>query len=210
MANQYIAFRGSPSGEVEAVHLKTPQLGPKDVLLENTHSGVCGTDAHNLHRDIVLGHEGVGVVKAIGYDFHCENGGKIHGVTDFDQGTFATHSVWPETRLVPIPESIPSLEAAPLLCAGQTVFVPFIRDKILPTESIGIIGIGGLGHLNISIAAAWGCHVTVLSSTESKKEEAMRLGAHEFVNIKKSEAIQVKRKIDRLFVTTSAQPDWKK
>ena len=96
------------------------------------------------------------------------------------------------------------------MCAGQTVFVPFLRDAISPTEAVGIIGIGGLGHLAIEVAAKWGCHVTVFSGTEGKRDEAMRLGAHEFVNTKELETVEVKRKIDRLFVTTSAQPNWKK
>lgn len=145
-----------------------------------------------------------------GYDFQCENSRRAFGLTDFDQGSMASHCVWPESRLVHIPASIPSNIAAPLMCAGQTVFAPFHRDNILPTETIGIMGIGGLGHLAVQFARKWGCHVTVLSGTEQKRQEAMALGAHEFINTKEVEKVKPARKIDRLFVTTSAQPDWVK
>lgn len=145
-----------------------------------------------------------------GYAFQCENDRRAFSMTDFDQGSMASHSVWPESRLVHIPDAIPSNVAAPLMCAGQTVFVPFHRDGIRPTETVGIMGIGGLGHLAIMIAAKWGCHVTVLSGTEEKKREAMALGAHEFINTKEIGNVKPSRKIDRLFVTTSAQPDWEK
>lgn len=143
-----------------------------------------------------------------GYAFQCENNGRAFGKTDFNQGSMASHSVWPESRLVQIPASISSAVAAPLMCAGQTVFVPFHRDNILPTETVGIMGIGGLGHLAIMIAAKWGCRVIVLSGTEQKRQEALALGAHEFINTKEIGEIKLAKKINRLFVTTSAKPDW--
>ncbi|KAL9617737.1 MAG: hypothetical protein Q9160_007511 [Pyrenula sp. 1 TL-2023] len=238
MATAYTVFKGSASGHVMEARLRIPDLGPNDVLLENTHSGVCGTDLHYVQQDMVLGHEGIGIVKQIGpavkavkigdrvgmgyarggcgycapcqegYTFQCENDSRAFGMADFDQGSMASHSVWPESRLVQIPASIPSEVAAPLMCAGQTVFVPFHRDNILPTETVGIMGIGGLGHLAIMIAAKWGCHVTVLSGTEQKKQEALSLGAHEFINTKEIGRIKPATKINRLFVTTSAKPDW--
>ena len=66
MVTEYTAFKGSDSGKIQKTRLKLPELGPNDVLLENTHSGICGTDAHYLHQDMVLGHEGIGVVKEVG------------------------------------------------------------------------------------------------------------------------------------------------
>lgn len=66
MATTFTVFKGSSTGQITESQTTVPTLQSNDVLLENTHSGVCGTDAHYLHTDMVLGHEGVGVVKAVG------------------------------------------------------------------------------------------------------------------------------------------------
>lgn len=129
-------------------------------------------------------------------------------MTDFDQGSFATHSVWPETRLAIIPDEITSDHAGPFMCAGQTVFIPFVRQGIKPSDCVGIVGIGGLGHLAIQFAAAWGCTVVVFSSSDNKKQEAIGFGATEFYNTTNLKAVDVLKKIDHLLVTTSAVPDW--
>jgi D-arabinose 1-dehydrogenase-like Zn-dependent alcohol dehydrogenase len=129
-------------------------------------------------------------------------------MSNFDQGSFATHSVWSETRLAIIPDDISSVHAGPFMCAGQTVFIPFLRQGIKPSDRVGIVGIGGLGHLAIQFAAAWGCTVVVFSSSDSKKQEAMDFGATEFYNTTNLKAADVK-KVNHLMVTTSAVPDWK-
>lgn len=66
MATTFTVFKGSSTGKVTESQTTVPALQSNDVLIENTHSGVCGTDAHYLHTDMVLGHEGVGIVKAVG------------------------------------------------------------------------------------------------------------------------------------------------
>lgn len=66
MAITFTVFKGSLSGEITESQTTLPDLSANQVLLEHSHSGVCGTDAHYLHADMVLGHEGVGVVKSIG------------------------------------------------------------------------------------------------------------------------------------------------
>lgn len=66
MAINFTVFKGSPTGQVVESTSTLPDLSSNEVLLENTHSGVCGTDAHYLHQDMVLGHEGVGIAKAVG------------------------------------------------------------------------------------------------------------------------------------------------
>jgi D-arabinose 1-dehydrogenase-like Zn-dependent alcohol dehydrogenase len=70
------------------------------------------------------------------------------------------------------------------------------------------MGVGGLGHLAIQFAAKMGCKVIVLSGTDAKKAQALQLGAHEFVATKNAETLSVTTPINRLLVTTSAQPDW--
>lgn len=64
----YTAFKGSRSGSIVKAELIKENLGPQDVLLENLYSGLCGTDVHYSHDDLVIGHEGVGIVKAVGQD----------------------------------------------------------------------------------------------------------------------------------------------
>lgn len=70
------------------------------------------------------------------------------------------------------------------------------------------MGVGGLGHLAIQFAAKMGCRVVVLSSTDKKKDEALKLGAHEFITTKDAKELKVTKAINRLLVTTAAQPNW--
>jgi uncharacterized zinc-type alcohol dehydrogenase-like protein len=81
----------------------------------------------------------------------------------------------------PIPDGLSSEHAAPLLCAGVTVFAPLLRH-VRATDRVGIIGVGGLGHLAIQYARAMGCHVTAFSSSPDKEAEARQFGAHDFVD----------------------------
>ena len=80
----------------------------------------------------------------------------------------------------PIPDALASEHAAPLLCAGITVFAPLLRH-VRATDRVAIIGVGGLGHLAIQYAHAMGCHVTAFSSSPDKETEARQFGAHDFV-----------------------------
>ena len=77
-----------------------------------------------------------------------------------------------------------------------------------PTDRVGIIGVGGLGHLAIQFASNMGCEVVVFSGTDSKKEEAMKLGAREFHATKGVKDLSFCKPVNRLLVTTSHQPDW--
>jgi len=100
--------------------------------------------------------------------------------------------------------------AAPLMCAGMTVFTPLIRYGVKPTDRVGVVGIGALGHLAIQFASKMGCDVVAFSGTESKKEEALALGARSFVDTKGLDELKLDGKlINHLLVTTSAFPDWK-
>lgn len=132
----------------------------------------------------------------------------MYGSGDLDIGSFASHTVWRESFLFKTPDAIPSEYAAPLQCGGATVFNALEMYETRPTERVGIIGVGGLGHLAIQFASKMGCEVVVFSGTNSKKEEAMQLGAKEFYATKGLKELKVPKPIDRLLVTTSAQPDW--
>jgi D-arabinose 1-dehydrogenase-like Zn-dependent alcohol dehydrogenase len=154
--------------------------------------------------------DGCGICKFCeqGYHWHCTNSPRIYGGTDPDQGSFATKSVWPDTRLVRIPSDISSEDAGPFMCAGQTVFVPMLRTGIRSKDRVGVVGIGGLGHLAIQFAAGFGAQVVALSNSDNKKQEAFAFGATEFHSaVDSSTAAQIE-KLDHLIVTTSVQPDW--
>lgn len=135
----------------------------------------------------------------------------MYGMGDFHIGSFASHSVWREAYLFKIPDSIPNEYAAPLMCGGATVFNALEMYGVRPTDRVGIIGVGGLGHLAIQFAAYMGCEVVVFSGTDSKREEASKLGAMEFYamkDVKGPKDLNQIKPINHLLVTTSAKPDY--
>jgi alcohol dehydrogenase (NADP+) len=77
----------------------------------------------------------------------------------------------------PIPDALESEKVGPLFCAGATVYSPLVRNDVGPGKRVGIVGIGGLGHLAVQFAKALGAHVTVFSHSISKATDAIRLGA---------------------------------
>jgi D-arabinose 1-dehydrogenase-like Zn-dependent alcohol dehydrogenase len=143
----------------------------------------------------------------VGNEMFCPEGA-LYGTADTDQGAFASHAVWKAAFIFHIPDAISSSDAAPLMCAGATVFNALYLHNIRPTDRVGIIGIGGLGHLAIQFAAKMGCEVVVFSGTESKKEEARSLGATEFYATKGASKLEIGKPVKHLLVTTSRLPDW--
>jgi len=108
-----------------------------------------------------------------------------------------------------IPESLDSAAAAPLLCGGATVYSPMLKWKVKPGSRVGVIGIGGLGHLAIQFAKALGAEVTAFSSTPEKEQEARALGADHFsVSTEASAAIVLKGYFDFIINTVWADLDW--
>ncbi|KAK2612286.1 hypothetical protein QQS21_001712 [Conoideocrella luteorostrata] len=239
----FAVFKGSKDGRVvQSTTTKPDELTGDNVLLRVTASGVCGTDLHFRNKDMVLGHEGVGVVEDLGpgvkhlkkgdrvgwgyetdscgHCFSCLDSAEIYcnerslygGEASIDQGSFATRAVWREAFLHPIPDSLTDESAAPLQCGGATVYTAL--QGVKPTDTVGIMGVGGLGHLAIQFAAKMGCRVVVLSGSDRKRDEAALLGAHKFLAAKDLENLdpqgQDNWSLDRLLVTTSAQPDWEK
>ena len=110
---------------------------------------------------------------------------------------------------VKLPENMDPAKAGPLFCGGITVFNPFVLLDIKPTDKVGVIGIGGLGHLALQFADKWGCEVTAFSSTPDKADEAKRLGADIVVNSRSdAELEQVKGKFDLILSTVNAPLNW--
>jgi len=124
------------------------------------------------------------------------------------KGAFASrvrsHWAW----AIPLPESINVAESGPLLCGGMTVFNP-LAMYAEPTSRVGIVGIGGLGHMAVKFAAAFGCDVTAFTSSESKFDEARRFGANHVVSSRDPEAIKkLAGTLDLLLVTVNVPLDW--
>ena len=101
-------------------------------------------------------------------------------------GGYAKQVVVKQDFAVKVPEGIGLDEAAPLLCAGITVWTPLQRWGAGPGTKVGVIGLGGLGHMAVKIAHALGAEVTVLSRTDRKKDDAAELGADHFVATQES------------------------
>jgi uncharacterized zinc-type alcohol dehydrogenase-like protein len=111
--------------------------------------------------------------------------------------------------VIPIPEALKSEHAAPLLCGGITVYNPLRSHGINPSSRVGIVGIGGLGHLAIQFARVFGAEVTAFSSSAGKEEEVRALGAHHFVNTRESKAMkEVAGTQDFLLTTINADQEW--
>ncbi|KAG0333173.1 hypothetical protein BG000_009419 [Podila horticola] len=203
-------------------------LGPKDVEIEITHGGCCGSDIHIISGrlvdrtigPIIAGHEIVGKVVAAG----PESGHKIGDIVGagyiadscgvceecisgqeplcpkkssvfndrfkderggIPQGGFADRVRINGNFVFKVPANISPAEAAPLFCAGLTTYAPLKDHGAGPTKRVGVIGIGGLGHMALQWAAAMKCkEVVAISTSDRKRDEAFKLGATKFVNSK--------------------------
>jgi uncharacterized zinc-type alcohol dehydrogenase-like protein len=110
---------------------------------------------------------------------------------------------------VPLPEGVDAAKAGPLFCGGITVFNPIVQCGVQPTDRVGVVGVGGLGHLAIQFLNKWGCEVTAFSSSASKKEELRRLGAHHVVDSRDPEQLKpLARSLDFILVTVNVPLDW--
>jgi alcohol dehydrogenase (NADP+) len=144
---------------------------------------------------------------------YCANGltatynwpDKYGGVT---YGGYSTHIVVDEEFVVRVPESLSLDAAAPLLCAGITTYSPLKRFKVGPGTKLGIVGMGGLGHMAVKFARAMGAHTTVLSHSPSKEQDALSLGADEFIATNDPAVFEAHAgRFDILFDTVSAEHD---
>src|SRR5690606_17764333 len=95
-------------------------------------------------------------------------------------GGYSQNVVVDEGFVVRIPEAIALQNAAPLLCAGITMYSPLRHWRAGPGSKVAIIGFGGLGHVGVQMARALGAHITVLDLSPDKLEDALRLGAHDY------------------------------
>ncbi len=124
-------------------------------------------------------------------------------------GGYAQHIVVTERFVLKVPESLDPAGAAPLLCAGITTYSPLVRWGAQAGKRVGVVGLGGLGHMAVKIASAMGAEVTMLSTSESKAADAKRLGATDFA-LTKDEATfkRLAKHFDLLIDTVSAKHDY--
>jgi len=110
---------------------------------------------------------------------------------------------------VRLPDALDASKAGPLFCGGITVFNPIVEYNVKATDKVGVIGIGGLGHLALQFLNKWGCEVTAFTSSAAKAEEAKQMGAHIVVNSKSdSELENVAGKFDFIISTVNAELNW--
>jgi uncharacterized zinc-type alcohol dehydrogenase-like protein len=112
------------------------------------------------------------------------------------------------TWVRPLPDALDMAKAGPLLCGGITVFAPFLIHDVPSTARVGIIGIGGLGHMALQFANKWGCEVHAFTTSDSKQAEARKLGAHYVHNTRQDGVLQkLSRSLDLIISTINAPSD---
>lgn len=150
-----------------------------------------------------------------GLEQYCQGGmtGTYNSVerdgSQATQGGYSTKIVVHEDYVLRIPENLPLDAAAPLLCAGITLYSPLAHWKAGPGKKVAIVGMGGLGHMGVKIAAAMGADVTVLSHSMRKQEDAKAFGAKEFFATSNPETFhKLRGKFDLIINTVSVGVDW--
>lgn len=213
------------------------ELGSREVLVRVLACGVCHTDFFLFGKqDAVPGHEVIGVIEAAGSDVshyrvgqrvgcgyqtsscgdcsECNDGyeplcSEAQSYMQAPNGGFASHVTWDERFVFPIPDEISSPHAAPLLCAGATVYNAIYDSGVRPGDTIGVIGVGGLGHLALQFAKHWGCEVVALTTSPGKEEQCKALGASSVVVTTNDSAMKAaSRSIDLLLSTVPGDLDW--
>lgn len=142
-----------------------------------------------------------------GEQVNCQNGSTP---TILNHGGFAEKLRADWQWVIPLPESLDAASAGPLLCGGITVFKPLLMSNITATSRVGVIGIGGLGHIAIKILRAMGAEVVAFSSTPNKKQSILDMGADEVVNSRDPKALKSQAgRFDLILSTVAVDLDWK-
>ncbi len=150
-----------------------------------------------------------------GLEQFCENGGSTGTYNDVERGTktptyggYSKQIVVDEAFGLKVSDKLDLARVAPLLCAGITTYSPLRHWKIGPGHKVAVLGLGGLGHMGIKLAAAMGAEVTVLSTSPNKRADALALGAHKFVvTTNEDEMLAAQKSFDFMLNTVSAKVD---
>jgi uncharacterized zinc-type alcohol dehydrogenase-like protein len=150
-----------------------------------------------------------------GLEQYCSNGSVFTYGGNEKDGSGVTHGGYSkqilchEDFVLHVSDKLPLEGVAPLLCAGITTYSPLRHWKVGKGQRVGILGLGGLGHMGVKLAVSMGAEVTMLSHTASKAEDAKRLGAHKFVLTSDAEqAASVANYFDFILDTVSAEHDY--
>jgi alcohol dehydrogenase (NADP+) len=123
-------------------------------------------------------------------------------------GGYSGSIVVDKAFVLKIPKHLDLAATAPLLCAGITTYSPMRHQNVTKGQKVGVVGLGGLGHMGVKIAKALGAHVVVFTTSSNKVEDAIRLGADEVVNSKNADEMQKQLKsFDFILDTVSAKHD---
>ena len=145
--------------------------------------------------------------QCMGGDHHlC---GSVEGTIVGRHGGFAdklrAHWSW----AIPLPKDIDMQKAGPLFCGGITVFNPIILGEVKPTDKVGVIGIGGLGHMALKFLNKWGCEVVAFSSNPDKKKQILEMGASKVVNSRDPKDLEsIAGSLNFILNTTNVTLDW--
>ncbi len=213
--------------QIEEVAIPTPSAG--EIVVKMQASGVCHTDLHAIEGDwdfkpsppLIPGHEGVGLITAVGAGVtHVKEGDRVgvpwlysacghctHCLGDWEtlctrqkntgysvNGSFAEYVLANANYVAIIPESVDSVEIAPVLCAGVTVYKGLKMTEARPGDWVVISGIGGLGHMAVQYAIAMGFNVAAVDIDDEKLAFAKKLGATVTVNAKNTDPGKYLRK----------------
>lgn len=171
-------------------HVTSLEVG--DTVGLGWHAGYCMTCRNCLEGD----HNMCANAESTIVDHHGGFADKVHAQA---------------ASVVKLPEGLDLQSAGPLLCGGITVFNPLIQFGIRPTDSVAVIGIGGLGHMALQFFKAWGCRVTAFTSSEGKTEEALEMGADRAINSRDPEALEsAAGQFDLVLSTVNVKLDWNK
>ncbi len=209
-----------PKAPLELITRPIPTPSENQVLLKVLSCGVCLGDSHIINGVFPMvtypripGHEVIGKVVKIGSSIKKIKEGTIVGVRmpaglTFDGG-FAEYMTVPEDQITIIPEGINPVDAAPFLCAGVTTFDALKHSNAVKGDLVGIVGIGGLGHLAIQFASKMGFKVVGISRSDNKKDMSMKLGCEYFINYSKEDVSKELLKLGGAKVILLTAPDEK-
>lgn len=197
-----IAFPLTPGHEIAGV---VTEVGPEVTKFKpGDHAGVgcmvnsCGECEYckqNLEQFCVNGMVGT------------YNGVDKYGDGQRTQGGYSSHIVVKEDFVLHIPDSLELDKAAPLMCAGITTYSPLRHWGAGPGKKVAVIGLGGLGHMAVKIAHAMGAEVTVLSHSDKKRDDSVKLGADNYVNTSEQGALDKLGNTFDLIINTVSSAD---
>lgn len=215
---------------LEVRDVATPEPGVGEVLVRMEASGLCHTDIHAAHGDwpvkptppFIPGHEGIGVVEALGEGVtdrhvgdrvaiawlgyacgtcrHCIGGWETLCEQQRNSGysvdgALAEFAVAPAAFATPVPDGVSPRDAAPLTCAGVTTYKAIKVARVAPAETVAVFGVGGLGHLALQYANIVGGLTIGVDIHESKLEMANELGADHVVNAATTDPVEAIREL---------------